>query len=50
VKGLTTVEKNSKPCAGSKSLGYAFSQTTQSIVIIISHGEDHVLNVDLRVN
>jgi len=26
------------------------SQTMQSIVIIISHGEDHVLNVDLRVN
>jgi len=24
VKLLTTVEKNSKPCAGSKSLGYAF--------------------------
>jgi len=26
------------------------SQTTQSIVIIISHGEDHVLNIDFRVN
>jgi len=26
------------------------SQTTQSIVIIISHGEDYVLNVDLHVN
>jgi len=26
------------------------SQTTQSIVISISHGEDHVLNVDLRVS
>ena len=26
------------------------SQTTQSIVIILSHGVDHVLNVDLRVN
>ena len=25
-------------------------QTTKSIVIIISHGADHVLNVDLRVN
>ena len=51
-----------KRCGGSKQAvlreklahkaedNIGLSQTTQSIAIIISHGEDHVLNVDLRVN
>jgi len=31
VKWLTTVEKNTKPCVGSKSLGYAFKPATSSL-------------------
>ena len=59
---LNLLRVHFKRCGGSKQAvlreklahkaedNIGLSQTTQSIVIIISHGEDHVLNVDLRAN
>ena len=59
---LNLLRDRFKRCGGSKQAvlreklankaedNIGLSQTTQSIVMIISHGEDHVLNVDLRVN